>query len=111
MMLWGNWHSPFLLYSLLGMLWFGLLGFLDDYAKVKSGSGIAAFPNTANSCCRVCSALLLPAFLSAPMVRWGRNWQPNSSSLSINTLWQIWDFLRHSDFLFCAVCIECRQYH
>ena len=39
MMLWGNWHSPFLLYSLLGMLWFGLLGFLDDYAKVKSGSG------------------------------------------------------------------------
>jgi phospho-N-acetylmuramoyl-pentapeptide-transferase len=39
MVLWGNWHNAFFLYSMGGMLWFGLLGFLDDYAKVRRGSG------------------------------------------------------------------------
>jgi phospho-N-acetylmuramoyl-pentapeptide-transferase len=39
MVLWGNWHNPFLIYSLAGMLWFGLLGFWDDYAKVRRRSG------------------------------------------------------------------------
>jgi phospho-N-acetylmuramoyl-pentapeptide-transferase len=39
MVLWGNWHNPFLICSLTGMLWFGLLGFWDDYAKVRQGSG------------------------------------------------------------------------
>jgi phospho-N-acetylmuramoyl-pentapeptide-transferase len=39
MLLWGNWHSPFLLCSVGGMVWFGLLGFSDDYAKVKQRSG------------------------------------------------------------------------
>ena len=37
--LWGNWHNPFLICSLAGMLWFGMIGFLDDYSKVKRGSG------------------------------------------------------------------------
>lgn len=39
MALWGNWHSPFLLCSLGGMLWFGMLGFWDDLAKVRMKSG------------------------------------------------------------------------
>jgi phospho-N-acetylmuramoyl-pentapeptide-transferase len=39
MALWGNWHNPFLICSLAGMLWFGLLGFYDDYAKVQRRSG------------------------------------------------------------------------
>lgn len=39
MMLWGNWRNPFLLCSMGGMVWFGLLGFLDDYSKVKQRSG------------------------------------------------------------------------
>jgi phospho-N-acetylmuramoyl-pentapeptide-transferase len=39
MLFWGNWHNPFLLCSVGGMVWFGLLGFWDDYAKVKRGSG------------------------------------------------------------------------
>lgn len=39
MALWGNWRNPLLLYSLAGMLWFGMLGFLDDYSKVKRRSG------------------------------------------------------------------------
>jgi phospho-N-acetylmuramoyl-pentapeptide-transferase len=39
MVLWGNWHNPFLLLSLAGMLWFGLLGFCDDLAKVRRRSG------------------------------------------------------------------------
>jgi phospho-N-acetylmuramoyl-pentapeptide-transferase len=39
MVLWGNWHSSFLICSLAGMLWFGLLGFCDDYSKVQRGSG------------------------------------------------------------------------
>ncbi len=39
MALWGNWHNPFLVCSLAGMLWFGLLGFYDDYAKVQRHSG------------------------------------------------------------------------
>ncbi len=37
--LWGNWHNIFLLCTVGGMVWFGLLGFWDDYAKVKRGSG------------------------------------------------------------------------
>jgi phospho-N-acetylmuramoyl-pentapeptide-transferase len=39
MLLWGNWHSPFLLCSLAGMLWFGFLGFWDDLSKVRMKSG------------------------------------------------------------------------
>ncbi|HOV85134.1 MAG TPA: phospho-N-acetylmuramoyl-pentapeptide-transferase [Syntrophobacteraceae bacterium] len=39
MLLWGNWHNPFLLCSVVGMLWFGGLGFMDDLSKVKRKSG------------------------------------------------------------------------
>ncbi len=39
MIFWGNWHNPFLLCSMAGMLWFGLLGLWDDVAKVKMQSG------------------------------------------------------------------------
>ncbi len=39
MMLWGNWHSAFMLCPLWGMLWFGLLGLWDDIAKVRMKSG------------------------------------------------------------------------
>ncbi len=39
MILWGHWHNPFLLYSLAGMVWFGAIGFLDDYSKVMRHSG------------------------------------------------------------------------
>ncbi len=39
MALWGNWHNPFLIYSLAGMLWFGFIGFWDDLAKVRRHSG------------------------------------------------------------------------
>ena len=39
MVLWGNWHSPFLLCSLAGMLWFGGLGLWDDLSKVRMKSG------------------------------------------------------------------------
>lgn len=39
MLLWGNWRNPLLLCSIAGMLWFGFLGFLDDYSKVKRRSG------------------------------------------------------------------------
>jgi phospho-N-acetylmuramoyl-pentapeptide-transferase len=39
MAIWGNWHSPFLLCSLGGMLWFGLLGLWDDISKVRMKSG------------------------------------------------------------------------
>ncbi|MBZ4658716.1 Phospho-N-acetylmuramoyl-pentapeptide-transferase [Desulfacinum infernum DSM 9756] len=37
--LWGNWTSPFLLYPLIAMLWHGAMGFWDDYAKIRRGSG------------------------------------------------------------------------
>jgi phospho-N-acetylmuramoyl-pentapeptide-transferase len=39
MLLWGNWHNPFLLCSVAGMVWFGLLGFWDDLSKVRRRSG------------------------------------------------------------------------
>lgn len=39
MLLWGNWHNPFLLCSLAGMIWFGALGFWDDLCKVRRHSG------------------------------------------------------------------------
>ncbi len=39
MIFWGNWNSPFLLSSIAGMLWFGLLGFCDDFSKVRKKSG------------------------------------------------------------------------
>jgi phospho-N-acetylmuramoyl-pentapeptide-transferase len=39
MILWGNWHNPFLLYPMAGMIWFGAVGFWDDYSKVKRASG------------------------------------------------------------------------
>lgn len=39
MVLWGNWQNPFMLCSLAGMLWFGLLGLWDDLSKVRMKSG------------------------------------------------------------------------
>lgn len=39
MIVWGSWDSPFLLASVGGMLWFGVLGFCDDFSKVKMRSG------------------------------------------------------------------------
>ena len=39
MLLWGNWRNPFMLCSLAGMIWFGAIGFLDDYSKVRRKSG------------------------------------------------------------------------
>ncbi|NTW37999.1 MAG: hypothetical protein HGB17_18255, partial [Syntrophobacteraceae bacterium] len=39
MAIWGNWHNPFLVASMAGMLWFGLLGFWDDLSKVRRRSG------------------------------------------------------------------------
>lgn len=39
MVIWGNWHNPFLICSVAAMLWFGLLGFCDDYSKVQRHSG------------------------------------------------------------------------
>ncbi|NLI80906.1 MAG: phospho-N-acetylmuramoyl-pentapeptide-transferase [Deltaproteobacteria bacterium] len=39
MFLWGNWKNPFLLASMAGMLWFGGLGFLDDFLKIRKRSG------------------------------------------------------------------------
>jgi phospho-N-acetylmuramoyl-pentapeptide-transferase len=39
MAVWGNWHNPFLVASMAGMLWFGLLGFWDDLSKVRRRSG------------------------------------------------------------------------
>ncbi len=39
MVLWGNWHNAFLLCTMGGMVWFGLLGFWDDYTKVLHRSG------------------------------------------------------------------------
>ncbi len=37
--LWGNWKSPFLLYSISATIWFGLLGLVDDLKKIKKRSG------------------------------------------------------------------------
>ncbi len=39
MLLWGNWRNPFLLYALAGMLWYGGMGFWDDFSKIRRGSG------------------------------------------------------------------------
>jgi phospho-N-acetylmuramoyl-pentapeptide-transferase len=39
MIFWGNWHNVFLLCTVGGMVWFGLLGLWDDLVKVKRGSG------------------------------------------------------------------------
>lgn len=39
MIIWGNWRNPFMLCSLAGMIWFGAIGFLDDYSKVRRQSG------------------------------------------------------------------------
>jgi phospho-N-acetylmuramoyl-pentapeptide-transferase len=39
MAIWGNWRNPFLLCSVAGMVWFGLLGLWDDASKVRRKSG------------------------------------------------------------------------
>jgi phospho-N-acetylmuramoyl-pentapeptide-transferase len=39
MAIWGNWRSPFMLCSVAGMVWFGLLGLWDDVYKVRLKSG------------------------------------------------------------------------
>ncbi len=39
MVLWGNWHNRYLIYSLSGMLWYGALGLWDDWSKIKKKSG------------------------------------------------------------------------
>ncbi|MDA8307749.1 MAG: phospho-N-acetylmuramoyl-pentapeptide-transferase [Deltaproteobacteria bacterium] len=39
MALWGDWRNPFLLCSVAGMVWFGLLGLWDDVSKVRLKSG------------------------------------------------------------------------
>jgi len=87
-----------------------LLGFLDDYAKVKSGSGDRGLSERHKLLLQGLFSAAFAGIFVSPMVRWGGTGNQTLRP-SINTLWQIWDFLRHSDFLFCAVCIECRQYH
>jgi phospho-N-acetylmuramoyl-pentapeptide-transferase len=39
MAIWGNWRNAFLLCSMAGMVWFGLLGLWDDVSKVRRKSG------------------------------------------------------------------------
>ncbi len=39
MIIWGNWRNPLMLCSLAGMIWFGAIGFFDDYSKVHRRSG------------------------------------------------------------------------
>ncbi|OIP98423.1 MAG: phospho-N-acetylmuramoyl-pentapeptide-transferase [Syntrophobacteraceae bacterium CG2_30_61_12] len=39
MLLWGNWRNPYLVYSVIGMLWYGALGLWDDWSKIKRKSG------------------------------------------------------------------------
>jgi phospho-N-acetylmuramoyl-pentapeptide-transferase len=39
MLLWGNWRNIYLVYSVIGMLWYGALGLLDDWSKIKRKSG------------------------------------------------------------------------
>ncbi len=39
MAMWGNWRNPFLHYPLIAMVWHGAMGFWDDYAKIRKGSG------------------------------------------------------------------------
>ena len=39
MAIWGNWRNPFMLCSVAGMVWFGLLGLWDDVSKVRLKSG------------------------------------------------------------------------
>lgn len=45
MILWGNFSNKYTLLSLLVLLWFGGVGFLDDYLKIrsKSSKGLASF--------------------------------------------------------------------
>jgi len=38
-LLWCNLSNTFLTTALLGMVWFGFIGFMDDLAKTKTGSG------------------------------------------------------------------------
>ncbi|MBL7033554.1 MAG: phospho-N-acetylmuramoyl-pentapeptide-transferase [Candidatus Delongbacteria bacterium] len=39
LLLWGRLESPFLWLSLAALLWFGLIGLIDDLLKIKHGSG------------------------------------------------------------------------
>lgn len=39
MLVWGNWRNAYLVYSVIGMLWYGALGLLDDWSKIKRKSG------------------------------------------------------------------------
>lgn len=39
MLLWGNWRNEFLIFSVIGMIWYGGLGFWDDWSKIRRRSG------------------------------------------------------------------------
>jgi len=41
LLLWGNWANMLMVYSVLVFVWLGMLGLVDDYLKMKGGTGLS----------------------------------------------------------------------
>jgi phospho-N-acetylmuramoyl-pentapeptide-transferase len=65
-LLWCNLLNPFLLIVLLGMIWFGFIGLLDDKAKMKAGSGDRGLSEAKKLVMQAGFAAALVLYLASP---------------------------------------------
>jgi phospho-N-acetylmuramoyl-pentapeptide-transferase len=64
---WCNLSNTYLLVVLLGMLWFGFIGFKDDIAKIKAKSGNHGMSESKKLMLQAGFAALLVAYLASPL--------------------------------------------
>jgi phospho-N-acetylmuramoyl-pentapeptide-transferase len=65
-LLWCNLLNPYLLIVMLGMIWFGFIGLLDDRAKMKAGSGDRGLSEAKKLVMQAGFAAALVFFLASP---------------------------------------------
>ncbi len=65
-LLWCNLANPFLIAVLFGMVWFGIIGFMDDLAKTQARSGDRGLSESKKLMLQAIFAVLLGLYLVSP---------------------------------------------
>ncbi len=66
-LLWCNLANLYLLLVLLGMAWFGMIGLVDDWTKMRAGSGDRGLSEAKKLLLQAAFAALLVLFLASPL--------------------------------------------
>ncbi len=91
-LLWCNLLNPFLMTVLLGMVWFGAIGLMDDTAKTRAKSGDRGLSESRKLMLQGAYAALLALYLISPYSplphsQLGAFWVPFMKTPLFNSLW------------------------